>query len=138
MIRRPPRSTLFPYTTLFRSIGHVDGDGYFTIVDRLKELIKYKGLQVPPAELEAVLRTHPAVSDAAVIPIPDEEAGEVPKAYVVLKGDVPLEALLAYVAERVAPYKKIRAIEVIDTIPKSPSGKILRRLLKERERVVRA
>ena len=119
-------------------IGHVDGDGYFTIVDRLKELIKYKGLQVPPAELEAVLRTHPAVSDAAVIPIPDEEAGEVPKAYVVLKGDVPLEALLAYVAERVAPYKKIRAIEVIDTIPKSPSGKILRRLLKERERVVRA
>src|SRR2546426_8305752 len=76
MIRRPPRSTLFPYTTLFRSIGHVDGDGYFTIVDRLKELIKYKGLQVPPAELEAVLRTHPAVSDAAVIPIPDERSEE--------------------------------------------------------------
>src|SRR5881396_3589594 len=119
-------------------IGHVDADGYFTIVDRLKELIKYKGFQVPPAELEAVLRTHPAVSDAAVIPIPDEEAGEVPKAYVVLKGDVPLEALLAYVAERVAPYKKIRAVEVIDAIPRSPSGKILRRLLKERERAVRA
>src|SRR5438046_1458207 len=119
-------------------IGHVDADGYFTIVDRLKELIKYKGFQVPPAELEAVLRTHPAVSDAAVIPIPDEEAGEVPKAYVVLKGDVPLEALLAYVAERVAPYKRIRAVEVIDAIPRSPSGKILRRLLKERERAVRA
>src|SRR2546427_3960376 len=119
-------------------IGHVDGDGYFTIVDRLKELIKYKGLQVPPAELEAVLRTHPAGSDAAVIPIPDEEAGQVPQADAGLKGDVPLEALLAYVAERVAPDKKIRAIEVIDTIPKSPSGKILRRLLKERERVVRA
>ena len=114
-------------------IGHVDADGYFTIVDRLKELIKYKGFQVPPAELEAVLRTHPAVADAAVIPIPDDEAGEVPKAFVVLKGDVPPEALLAYVAERVAPYKKIRAITVIDAIPKSPSGKILRRLLKERE-----
>src|SRR5205809_3891782 len=119
-------------------IGHVDADGYFTTVDRLKELIKYKGFQVPPAELEAVLRTHPAVSDAAVIPIPDEEAGEVPKAYVVLKGDVPLEALLAYVAERVAPYKRIRAVEVVDAIPRSPSGKILRRLLKERERAVRA
>src|SRR5213083_3070738 len=119
-------------------IGRVDAAGFFTIVDRAKELIKYKGFQVPPAELEAVLRTHPAVSDAAVIPIPDEEAGEVPKAYVVLKGDVPLEALLAYVAERVAPYKKIRAVEVIDAIPRSPSGKILRRLLKERERAVRA
>jgi acyl-CoA synthetase (AMP-forming)/AMP-acid ligase II len=119
-------------------IGRVDEDGYFTIVDRLKELIKYKGFQVPPAELEAVLRTHPAVADAAVIPIPDEECGEVPKAFVVLKGAVPLDVLIAYVAERVAPYKKIRAVEVIDAIPKSPSGKILRRLLKERERVVRA
>src|SRR5947208_1930440 len=119
-------------------IGRADAAGFFTIVDRAKELIKYKGFQVPPAELEAVLCTHPAVGDAAVIPIPDEEAGEVPKAYVVLKGDVPLEALLAYVAERVAPYKKIRAVEVIDAIPRSPSGKILRRLLKERERAVRA
>src|SRR5438093_3147188 len=119
-------------------IGHVDADGYFTIVDRLKELIKYKGFQVPPAELEAVLRTHPAVSDAAGIPIPDEEAGGVPKAYVVLKGDVPLEALLAYVAERVAPSMRIRAGVVIDAVRRSPSGKILRRLLKERERAVRA
>ena len=119
-------------------IGHADSDGYFTIVDRLKELIKYKGFQVPPAELEAVLRTHPAVGDAAVIPIPDEECGEVPKAFVVLKRDVAPEALMAYVAERVASYKKIRAVEVIDAIPKSPSGKILRRVLKERERAVRA
>ena len=115
-------------------IGHVDADGYFTIVDRLKELIKYKGFQVAPAELEALLRAHPAVADAAVIPIPDDECGEVPKAFVVLKGETSPAALLAYVAEHVAPYKKIRVIEVIDTIPKSPSGKILRRLLKERER----
>jgi acyl-CoA synthetase (AMP-forming)/AMP-acid ligase II len=119
-------------------LGHVDADGYFTIVDRLKELIKYKGFQVPPAELEAVLRTHPAVGDAAVIPIPDEEGGEVPKAFVVLKGDVSPAALMAFVAERVAPYKKIRAIEVIDAIPKSPSGKILRRVLRQREQVLRA
>jgi len=115
-------------------IGHVDADGYFTIVDRLKELIKYKGFQVAPAELEAVLCTHPAVGDAAVIPIPDDECGEVPKAFVVLKGETSPAALLAYVAEHVAPYKKIRVIEVIDAIPKSPSGKILRRVLKERER----
>ena len=115
-------------------IGHVDADGYFTIVDRLKELIKYKGFQVAPAELEAVLCTHPAVADAAVIPMPDDECGEVPKAFVVLKGETSPAALLAYVAERVAPYKKIRVIEVIDAIPKSPSGKILRRLLKQRER----
>src|SRR5437773_1019057 len=118
-------------------IGHADPDGYFTIVDRLKELIKYKGFQVPPAELEAMLRTHPAVADAAVIPIPDEECGEVPKAFVVLRRAVPPEALLAYVAERVAPYKKIRAVEVVDAIPRSPSGKILRRVLKRHERAVR-
>ena len=115
-------------------IGHVDADGYFTIVDRLKELIKYKGFQVAPAELEAVLCAHPAVADAAVIPIPDDECGEVPKAFVVLKGEASPATLLAYVAEHVAPYKKLRAIEVIDAIPKSPSGKILRRILKERER----
>src|SRR5437660_2213323 len=115
-------------------IGHVDGDGYFTIVDRLKELIKYKGFQVAPAELEALLCAHPAVADAAVIPVPGDECGQVPKAFVVLKGETSPAALIAYVAEHVAPYKKIRVIEVIDAIPKSPSGKILRRLLKERER----
>ncbi len=113
-------------------IGCVDGDGYYTIVDRLKELIKHKGYQVPPAELEAVLCSHPAVSDAAVIGIPDAEGGEVPKAFVVLRQPVSADALIAYVAERVAPYKKIRVVEAIDVIPKSPSGKILRRLLKER------
>src|SRR2546422_5069648 len=79
-------------------IGHADADGYFTIVDRAKELIKVKGFQVPPAELEAVLRTHPAVADAAVIPLPDEHCGEVPKAFVVPRGDISAADLMAYVA----------------------------------------
>jgi acyl-CoA synthetase (AMP-forming)/AMP-acid ligase II len=115
-------------------VGYVDEDGYFYIVDRIKELIKYKGLQIAPAELEAVLLSHPAVADAAVIPSPDEEAGEVPKAFIVRKADVSAEALMAYVAERVAPYKKIRRVEFVDQIPRSASGKILRRVLIERER----
>ncbi|HEV2751525.1 MAG TPA: 4-coumarate--CoA ligase family protein [Gemmatimonadales bacterium] len=118
-------------------VGHADQDGYFTIVDRLKELIKYKGFQVAPAELEAVLCSHPAVADAAVVPMADDECGEVPKAFVVLRGDASPADLMAYVAERVAPYKKIRAVELIDAIPKSPSGKILRRVLREREHAVR-
>jgi acyl-CoA synthetase (AMP-forming)/AMP-acid ligase II len=115
-------------------IGHADQDGYFTIVDRLKELIKYKGYQVPPAELEAVLLSHPAVADAAVIPKADQEAGEVPKAFVVRKGEVDGDALMSFVAERVAPYKRIREVEFVEEIPKSASGKILRRVLVERER----
>jgi acyl-CoA synthetase (AMP-forming)/AMP-acid ligase II len=115
-------------------IGYADEDGWFYIVDRLKELIKYKGLQVAPAELEAVLMAHPAVADAAVIPSPDEEAGEVPKAFVVLKSEATAEDLMAFVAVRVAPYKKVRRLEFVEQIPKSPSGKILRRVLVERER----
>jgi acyl-CoA synthetase (AMP-forming)/AMP-acid ligase II len=115
-------------------IGFADDDGYLYIVDRLKELIKYKGYQVAPAELEAVLGTHPAVADAAVVPSPDAEAGEIPKAFVVLRSGASTDDLLGFVAERVAPYKKVRALEVVDSIPKSPSGKILRRMLVERER----
>jgi acyl-CoA synthetase (AMP-forming)/AMP-acid ligase II len=117
-------------------IGYFDEHGYIYIVDRLKELIKYKGMQVAPAELEALLVTHPAVSDAAVIPVPDEEAGELPKAFVVLKPDavVTEEEILAYVATRVAPHKKIRRLEFTNQIPKSASGKILRRFLIEQER----
>ncbi len=117
-------------------IGHADEDGYLFVVDRLKELIKYKGYQVAPAELEAVLLSHPAVADVAVIPSPDEEAGEVPKAFVVLKLEARAtsEELISFVGERVAPYKKVRLVEVIDEIPKSLSGKILRRVLVERER----
>jgi acyl-CoA synthetase (AMP-forming)/AMP-acid ligase II len=115
-------------------IGYADEEGCFFIVDRLKELIKYKGMQIAPAELEAVLLGHPSVADAAVIPLPDEDAGEVPKAFVVLKGEIDPDDILRYVAERVASYKRIRRIEVIDQIPKSASGKILRRLLIEREK----
>jgi acyl-CoA synthetase (AMP-forming)/AMP-acid ligase II len=115
-------------------IGYADEEGCFFVVDRVKELIKYKGLQVPPAELEAVLLSHPAVADAAVVPLPDEEAGEVPKAFVVLKGQATPDEIMAFVAQRVAPYKKLRALEVIDAIPKSASGKILRRVLVERDK----
>jgi acyl-CoA synthetase (AMP-forming)/AMP-acid ligase II len=115
-------------------IGYADEDSHFYIVDRAKELIKYKGFQVPPAELEAVLLTHPDIADAAVIPCPDDEAGEVPKAFVVLKGEAAAEEIMDFVAARVAPYKKLRSVEFIDKIPKSPSGKILRRLLVQRER----
>ncbi len=115
-------------------VAVIDEDGYLKIVDRLKELIKYKAFQVAPAELEGVLLGHPAVADAAVIPVPDSEAGEIPKAFVVRRGDVSAEELMAYVAERVAPYKKVRALEFVDAIPKSASGKILRRVLREQER----
>jgi acyl-CoA synthetase (AMP-forming)/AMP-acid ligase II len=120
-------------------VGYVDDDGWFFIVDRTKELIKYKGMQVAPAELEALLLTHPAVLDAAVVRRPDEEAGEIPKAFVVLKPDesaktTKAEAIMAWVAERVAPHKRIRQMEFIDQIPKSASGKILRRLLVDMEK----
>lgn len=116
-------------------IGEVDDEGDFMIVDRLKELIKYKGFQVPPAELEAVLLSHPDITDAAVIPVPDDEAGEIPKAFVVLRPDTsptPAE-IMSFVADRVASYKKVRAVETVDEIPKSASGKILRRVLRDRE-----
>lgn len=115
-------------------VGYADEDGHFYIVDRVKELIKYKGFQVAPAELEAILLTHPAVADAAVIPCKDEEAGEVPKAFVVMKSETSAAAIMDFVAARVSPHKKIRAVEFIDQIPKSLSGKILRRVLIEKER----
>jgi acyl-CoA synthetase (AMP-forming)/AMP-acid ligase II len=120
-------------------VGYVDADGFFFIVDRTKELIKYKGLQVAPAELEALLVTHPAVLDVAVVRKSDEEAGEVPKAYVVLKPDEPsrattADAIMGWVAERVAPHKRIRHLEFVDQIPKSASGKILRRVLMDMDK----
>ena len=113
-------------------VGRADDDGYVVLVDRVKELIKCNGYQVAPAELEAVLVAHPAVAEAAVVGRPDEAAGEVPKAFVALSGEATAEEIMAFVAERVAPYKRLRACEVIDEIPKSPSGKILRRVLNER------
>ena len=117
-------------------IGRADEDDYLYVVDRVKELIKYKGLQIAPAELEAIVQSHPAVADVAVIPSPDDEAGEIPKAFVVVKPGATLTAdeVIAFVAERVSPQKKVRRVEFIDAIPKVPSGKILRRVLVERER----
>ncbi len=112
-------------------IGIADEDEYCAIVDRLKELIKYNGYQVPPAELEALLLAHPAVADVAVVGVPDEEAGELPKAFVVVTAGAELdhEELMAWVGERVAPQKRIRLVEEIEAVPKSASGKILRREL---------
>lgn len=117
-------------------IGHADDDGYLFVVDRLKELIKYRGFQVPPAELEALLLQHPAVADAAVIPKPDANAGEIPKAFVVKVpgAEVTEGQLMSYISERVPTYKKVRRVEFIEEIPRSLSGKILRRVLVERER----
>lgn len=114
-------------------IGYLDADGCIFLVDRLKELIKYNAQQVAPAELEDVIQSHPAVLDAAVIGAPDEAAGEIPMAFVVLRDGAQLDTaeLMNFVAARVAPHKKIRAVEFVGEIPKSPAGKILRRVLKE-------
>ncbi len=116
-------------------VATVTKDGVFSIVDRVKELIKYKGYQVPPAELEALLLTHDKIADAAVIGVRDAEGEEVPKAFVVKQGrDIELSAdeVMAFVAERIAPHKKIRAVEFIDEVPKSAAGKILRKDLRAR------
>ena len=103
-------------------VGYAEDDGCFFVVDRVKELIKYKGMQIAPAELEALLLEHPAIADAAVVPMPDDAAGQVPKAFVVARGNVTPDEVMAYVAQRVAPFKRLRAVELIDQIPKSPVG----------------
>jgi long-chain acyl-CoA synthetase len=117
-------------------IGYRDEDGYVVITDRKKEMIKYKGFSVAPAQIEALLLEHPAVLDVAVIAKADEEAGEVPKAFVVLRpgyeNQSPTE-LMAWANSKLATYKNVREIEYIDAIPRNPSGKILRRVLKEQE-----
>ena len=115
-------------------IATADADGWITITDRVKELIKVKGYQVAPAELEALLLNHPSVTDACVIPVPDDEAGERPKAFVVLRDAVEPQDLIDWMRERAAPHKRLVAVEIVDEIPKSASGKILRRLLVDRER----
>ena len=115
-------------------IARMDADGWVYVVDRMKDLIKYKGFQVAPAELEAALLEHPAVQDAAVIGKPDAEAGEVPKAFVVAKSAVTAADLQAHIEARLAHFKRIREVEFVAEIPKSPSGKILRRVLLDRER----
>ncbi|MET0700080.1 MAG: 4-coumarate--CoA ligase family protein [Mycobacterium sp.] len=114
-------------------LASVDRDGCIYIVDRLKELIKYKGYQVPPAELEALLLTHPDIADAAVVGVTDAESGEeIPKAFVVKQSGAELSErqVMDFVAENVAPYKKVRQVQFIDVVPKSASGKILRKDLR--------
>ncbi len=114
-------------------VAELDEDGHYSIVDRVKELIKYKGFQVPPAELEALLLTHPAIADCAVIGVPDDEAGELPKAFVVVGAGQELteQDVKDFVSDKVATYKQLRIVEFIDEIPKSASGKILRRHLRD-------
>lgn len=119
-------------------IGYIDEDGFVFVVDRAKELIKYKGHQVAPAELEDVLNHHPGLADSCCVRGKNADGEEIPKAFVVRKDnehgrDLTEEEVLEFVAERVAPYKKVREVEFIDAIPKSPTGKMLRRELQERE-----
>jgi acyl-coenzyme A synthetase/AMP-(fatty) acid ligase len=115
----------------------VDKDEHFYIVDRIKELIKYKGFQVPPAELEGILLQSPIIADCAVIGIYDTaQATEVPRAYITLKAGVQQSEKVAteimkYISDQVVPYKQIRSVRFVDAIPKSPAGKILRRLLRD-------
>ncbi|MFC8367288.1 4-coumarate--CoA ligase family protein [Streptomyces sp. NPDC057239] len=114
-------------------VGHVDEGGWLFVVDRVKELIKYKGFQVAPAELEALLLTHPGIADAAVIGVYDEDGNEIPHAHVVRQPSAPeLSAgeVMMYVAEHVAPYKRVRHVTFIDGVPRAASGKILRRELR--------
>jgi len=114
-------------------IATVSSTGVVSIVDRLKELIKYKGYQIPPAELEALLLTHPEVADVAVVGAYDDDHQEVPKAFVVRQPGSELDAaaVMDFVAAHVAPHKKVRQVEFLDAIPKSASGKILRRELRK-------
>ncbi|MFE2940250.1 4-coumarate--CoA ligase family protein [Streptomyces sp. NPDC059255] len=117
-------------------VGRVDGEGWLFVVDRVKELIKYKGFQVAPAELEALLLTHDAIADAAVIGVYEDDGNEVPKAFVVRRSgaeELTEAEVMTFVAERVAPYKKVRRVEFVGGVPRAASGKILRRELRDRE-----
>ncbi|TYJ25597.1 hypothetical protein E1A91_A07G060700v1 [Gossypium mustelinum] len=112
-------------------ICYFDSEGFLYVVDRLKELIKYKAYQVPPAELEHLLHSHPEIVDAAVVPYPDEEAGQIPMAYVVKNpgSNITEAQIMDFIAEQVAPYKKIRRVAFITSITRTPAGKILRKLI---------
>ena len=114
-------------------IGHIDADGHLFITDRLKELIKVKGFQVPPAELESLLMTHASVVDAAVIGRPDVRTGETPVAYVKSRCELDPEELKSWIAARVVEYKRLGDIVFCDAIPKTASGKILRRTLRAQD-----
>ena len=124
-------------------IGKFDEKGRLILTDRKKELIKYKGYQVPPAELEAILITMKEVKDSIVIPVPDEEGGEVPRAYVVLQDGVSVpdqvteQQIIDYVYDRVAPHKRLRGgVRFTDVIPRSPAGKLLRRVQIRQDREI--
>jgi acyl-CoA synthetase (AMP-forming)/AMP-acid ligase II len=135
------RATLEPDGWLHTGdIATVNSDGIYKIVDRLKELIKYKGYQVAPAVLEAVLLTHPKIADAAVIGVLDEDGQEIPKAFVVIQVGQELtdDEVMQYVTSKVAPHEKVRRVEFIELIPKSTAGKILRKDLRARETVPKA
>ena len=112
-------------------LGRIDADGNLFVVDRLKELIKVNALQVAPAELEDLLLTRPEISDAAVVPRPDERTGEAPVAVVVAHDPLDPEALVEWVAARVAPHKRIRKVRFAGLDSAAPAGKILRRRLLE-------
>ena len=113
-------------------VGWLDEEGYVYVCDRKKEMIKYKGFSIAPAELESVLLEHADVEDCCVTGVEDPEAGELPKAFVVTRAgrEIDFDALARFVAERVAGYKQIRQFELVEAIPRNPSGKILRRLLR--------
>jgi long-chain acyl-CoA synthetase len=117
-------------------LAMMDEEGYFRIIDRKKETIKYKGYTIAPAEVESVLYEHPAVKECAVVGKPDTLAGEIPKAYVVLKkGYISCEEeLVSFCEHKITAYKRIREVEFVDEIPKTQVGKILRRLLRDKER----
>jgi long-chain acyl-CoA synthetase len=120
-------------------VGYIDADGYAYIVDRKKEMIKYKGFGIAPAELEGLLLEHPVIIDAAVIGIPDDEAGELIKGFVVIRQGqtITAEEILAFANGKLSGYKRLHFIEFLDSIPKTTSGKILRRELKEREKALK-
>jgi long-chain acyl-CoA synthetase len=120
-------------------LATMDEEGYFQIIDRKKETINYKGYSIAPAEVEAILYEHPAVKQCAVVGKPDILAGEIPKAYVVLRTGytVTPEELIKFCVGRIAPYKYIREVEFIEEIPKTPVGKVLRRVLRDRERLTK-
>ncbi|WP_365892134.1 hypothetical protein [Archaeoglobus sp.] len=118
-------------------IGYINEEGFLHFQDRVKEVIKYKGYTIAPFELESLLMKHEAVMDVAVIGKPDEEAGEIPKAYIVLKpeykGKITEEEIIEWMRERISGYKRVREVKFVEKLPRTPAGKLLRRLLRGKE-----